>query len=124
MHELGIASEVLRAALAEAARHGATGVARVGLRVGVLRAVVPANLSFLFGHVAAGTIAEGAELEVEEEPVSLSCRSCGARSASSSLPTDCPSCGAPGVHAEGGDELRIVEVDLDVPDGGAAEGGA
>jgi hydrogenase nickel incorporation protein HypA/HybF len=113
VHELGIAEEILRAVLPEAERHGAKRVTRVGLRVGVLRAVVPDNLSFLFGHVAAGTIAEGAVLAIEEEPLSTCCPTCGARGESPTLLLECPACGAIGVHLSGGDDLRIVDIDID-----------
>jgi hydrogenase nickel incorporation protein HypA/HybF len=113
MHELGIAEEILRAVLPEAGRHGARRVTRVGLRVGVLRAVVPDNLSFLFGHVAAGTIAEGAVLAIDEAPLSVDCPACGARGESAALLLDCPACGAAGVRLSGGDDLRIVDIDID-----------
>lgn len=117
MHELGIAQEILRTVLPEAGRHAARKVVRITLRVGVLRAVVPDNLSFLFGHVAAGTIAEGAVLAIEEEPLAVDCPACGVRSEASSLTVECPACGAAGVRLSGGDELRIVDFDIDGPEG-------
>lgn len=113
MHELGIAEEILRAVLPEADRHAAKRVTRVGLRVGVLRAVVPDNLSFLFGHVAAGTIAEGAVLAIDEEPLTIDCPACGSRSESATLLLECPSCGTFGIRLSGGDGLRIVDIDID-----------
>jgi hydrogenase nickel incorporation protein HypA/HybF len=113
MHELGIAEEILRAVLSEAGRHGATKVTRVSLRVGVLRAVVADNLSFLFAHVARGTIAEGAALAIEEEPVSVRCPACGATTAADAVVLECPACGAAGVGLSGGDDLRLVDFDID-----------
>ena len=73
MHELGVAGEILDVALSEADRHAAGKVTSIRLRVGVLRAIEPGNLSFLFGHLARGTAAEGALLEIEEEPVRVEC---------------------------------------------------
>ena len=67
MHELGVASEILEVALSEAGRHAAKKVTSIRLRVGVLRAIEPENLSFLFGHLVRGTPAEGAHLEIVEE---------------------------------------------------------
>jgi hydrogenase nickel incorporation protein HypA/HybF len=119
MHELGIAQEALRTALDAAGRHGAGRVTRVGLRVGALRAVIPENLAFLFGHAAAGTIAEGAQLAIEEEPLALLCPACGARGESRVVVLDCPACGAPGVRLSGGEELRVVDIDIDA--GGDAD---
>ncbi len=113
MHELGIAEELLRAILPQAERHGAKKVTRVTLRVGVLRAVVADNLSFLFGHVAAGTIAEGATLAIETDPVVIHCPACGLRTEGDAIVLDCPACGAAGIGLTGGDDLRIVDFDID-----------
>jgi hydrogenase nickel incorporation protein HypA/HybF len=113
LHELGIAEEVLRAVLPEAEKHGAARVTGVALRVGVLRAVVAENLSFLFGHVARGTIAEGAALSVAEDPLLVDCPACGVRSEAGSLVLECPACGALGIRLSGGEELQVVSIDID-----------
>lgn len=113
MHELGVASEVLRIALSEASRHGARRITAVKLRVGVLRGIVPEHMVFLFGHLAAGTIADGATLEIEEEPVRTRCELCGeGRSALFGL--ECPTCGRSGVGLSGGDSLAVASIDLDL----------
>ena len=83
MHELGIATEILDIALTEAERHAAKKVTSIRLRVGVLRSIEPENLSFLFEHLARGTPAEGALLEIEEEPVRVECEACGVSEAPS-----------------------------------------
>jgi hydrogenase nickel incorporation protein HypA/HybF len=84
----------------------------VNLRVGVLRGVLPEHLRFLFGHVAEGTIAEGARLEIEEEPVLVHCESCGASEARA-FTLECPACGRPCGNIRGGDSLRIASIDID-----------
>jgi hydrogenase nickel incorporation protein HypA/HybF len=65
MHELSIASAVL-----DIVQRHADGrrVARVELKVGHLRQVVPSALEFAFELVAEGTEAEGAELVMQEVP--------------------------------------------------------
>ena len=113
MHELGIAEELLRVILPQAERHGAKKVTRVTLRIGVLRAVVADNLSFLFGHVSKDTIAEGAALAIEEVPVTVDCPSCGVRSESGTIVLECPACGAIGVGLSGGDDMQVVDFDID-----------
>ena len=113
MHELGVASEILDVALAEADRHAAKKVTSVLLRVGVLRAIEPEHLSFLFAHLAHGTPADGARLEIREEPVRVECPSCGVLEARS-VPWECPRCRGGGVAATGGDSLEIVSLEIDV----------
>lgn len=111
MHELGIANEVLAVALSEAGKHGAEKVVRVTLSIGVLRGIVPDTLSFLFGHVGAGTIADGAELVVDEVPLTVVCQACGNVPARE-LVISCPKCGGDAITLLGGDELRISTIDV------------
>ena len=112
MHELGVAGEILDVALAEADRHAAKKVTSIRLRVGVLRAIEPENLSFLFGHLALGTAAEGAHLEIVEEPVRVECEACGISEARS-FTFECPRCKGSGVSVTGGDSLSILSLDVD-----------
>lgn len=112
MHELGIATEILDIALAEARKHGACRIAAVNLRVGVLRGVVPEHLLFLFGHVAKGTIAGDARLEIEEESIRVECEACGPSEARE-FTLECPVCKKPCVRVDGGDSLRITSIDID-----------
>ena len=112
MHEYGIACEIVSIAAAEAAKHGARKVTRIRLLVGVLRGVVADHLSFLFENAAKGSVAEGAELAIEEEPVSVSCGACGTFAALR-FAISCPRCGGMVDGVSGGDALRIVSLDID-----------
>ena len=112
MHELGVANEILDAALSEAVRHAAKRVTSIRLRVGVLRAIEPENLSFLFGHLARGTTAEGALLEIVEEPVRIECPACGTSEARA-FTFECPRCKGSGVSVTGGDALAILSLDIE-----------
>jgi len=112
VHELGVASEILEVALSEADRHAAKKVTSIRLRVGVLRSIEPENLSFLFEHLARGTAAEGAFLEIVEEPVRIECKACGISEARS-FTFECPRCKRPGVSVTGGDSLSILSFDVD-----------
>jgi hydrogenase nickel incorporation protein HypA/HybF len=112
LHELGIATDILDIALAEARKHGARRIAAVNLRVGVLRGVVPEHLLFLFGHVAKGTIAGDARLEIEEEPIRIECEECGPSEARE-FTLECPVCKKPCGRVNGGDSLRITSMDID-----------
>jgi len=112
VHELGVASEILDVALSEATRNAAKKVTSIRLRVGVLRAIEPENLSFLFGHLALGTPAEGALLEIVEEPIRVECEACGV-SETRSFTCECPRCKGSGISVTGGDSLSILSFDVD-----------
>ncbi len=113
MHELGIANETLDVALSEAHRHAAKKVTAIRLCVGVLRAVEPGNLSFLFEHLARGTLAEGARLDIEEEAIRVACPACGDMEADS-FTSVCPRCKGTPVTASGGDSLSILSIEIDI----------
>jgi hydrogenase nickel incorporation protein HypA/HybF len=112
VHELGVAGEILDVALSEAARHAAKKVTSIRLRVGVLRGIEPENLSFLFEHLARGTPAEGASLEIVEEPIRVECEACGASEARS-FTCECPRCKGSGIVLTGGDSLGIVSLEVE-----------
>ncbi len=112
MHELGIANEILDIALTESERHAAKKVTSIRLRVGVLRSIAPENLSFLFEHLARGTPAEGALLDIVEEPVRVECETCGVSEALS-FTLECPRCKGSVVSVTGGDSLSILSLDVD-----------
>jgi hydrogenase nickel incorporation protein HypA/HybF len=112
VHELGVAGEILEVALSEADRNAAKKVTSIRLRVGVLRAIEPENLSFLFGHLSRGTAAEGALLEIVEEPVRIECPLCGLSEARA-FTFECPRCKGSGVSVTGGDSLSILSLDIE-----------
>jgi hydrogenase nickel incorporation protein HypA/HybF len=110
LHELAIADSVVRIA----SRHAdGRRVTKVHLKVGHLRQVVPSALAFSFELVAQGTPAEGAELEMEEVPVTGKCRTCGAVSHPESFPLQCTSCGGLDLEILKGEELYVESLELE-----------
>jgi hydrogenase nickel incorporation protein HypA/HybF len=109
VHELAIADSVVTIA----SRHAAgRPVARVELRVGHLRQVVPSALTFAFELLAAGTELEGAELAIEEVAATASCRACGREAELEGFPARCEACGSLDVEVAGGDELLVDALEL------------
>jgi len=110
VHELSIAQAIVDVA----SRHaGESRVARVYVRVGHLRQVVPSALEFSFELCAHGTPVEGAALELEEVPVAVTCRSCGAESEPGGFPLACGACGGLGVEVVQGEELQVESLELE-----------
>jgi hydrogenase nickel incorporation protein HypA/HybF len=110
MHELSIASAIVETA----ARH-ANGkrVALVEVKVGRLRQVVPRALEFAFELVAVGTPVEAAELRIEEVPVQVACRECGASDRADEFPLACARCGSLDVDVAAGEELYVEALELE-----------
>ncbi|MCU7796180.1 MAG: hydrogenase maturation nickel metallochaperone HypA [Candidatus Thiodiazotropha sp. (ex Semelilucina semeliformis)] len=112
MHELSVCQAMLTQVEEIARRENARDVTRIVVRIGPLAGVVPDLLQQAFTVARAGTIAAEAELVTEEQPIRVSCLSCGAES--DVLPNRllCKSCGDYRTRVISGDELLLASVEL------------
>lgn len=126
MHELSIARAVVETALAHA---GGRRVAKVHLRVGRLRQVVPESLAFCFGIVGRETACEDASLDLELVDALLGCDRCGqqwdpapsadpaSRHRPGSMPPlprfRCPACAGSGARVLRGEELEVESIEVE-----------
>jgi hydrogenase nickel incorporation protein HypA/HybF len=119
MHEFSLACALRDVVLEEARAHRAERVRAVTCRVGTLRQVVPSLLETAFAACTVGTIAEGAGLTLEVEPVTVTCSACGAASEAPEMVYVCPHCDAVGVQVSGGQDLLVssIEIDQETDDG-------
>jgi len=79
MHEFSIAQNILETALAEAEKHKGKRICTLGVTLGKASHIEPDSLEFCLEAVTKGTIAEGAQIEVEpmsiatgDEPLQIS----------------------------------------------------
>ena len=117
MHELGLCQGIVDAVERRAAGRRVTGVK---VRVGALHRVVEPALDQAFSLAAAGTVAEGAEVEMVLVPVRLDCRACGHQAASDDPLRACQNCGGIDLDMVGGDELVLESIVLAAPERGDA----
>ncbi|MCA1220384.1 hydrogenase maturation nickel metallochaperone HypA/HybF [Streptomyces sp. 8L] len=106
MHELAITQSVVDAVCEKA---GGRRVQAVTVRVGALTAVVPDSMRFCFDLVTAGTVAEGARLEIDQPGGAGHCRACDTDIPLDGLVLLCP-CGSADVRIVSGRELQIVSM--------------
>ncbi len=107
MHELAIAESVVSSVLERV--DGPVSVVR--LRVGRLAGVVPDALTFCFELATAGTVLEGATLEIEERPGRAHCRTCEQDFSLEDAFLLC-SCGSADVEVLSGRELSVTSVEV------------
>ena len=112
MHELAICQGLMSQVSNVAASHGASRVERVIVRVGALSGVEAPLLQRAFEVARAGTAASEAKLEIQEEPVEVRCRECGAQGGVPANRLLCPECGDWRVRVTRGEELTLMSLDL------------
>ncbi len=113
MHELGITRSIVEIAEEHARREGAAKVLSVTVAIGELSGVVPEAVEFCFEACTRGTFMEGARLIVSRVPGRGRCGDCGAEVPVEVQTFACPDCGAFALERVQGEELRIIELEVD-----------
>lgn len=114
MHELSIVASLFETLDEKAREHRARKITRVKLKVGRLAGVVPEFLLTAFDTYKEATIADGAELEIEETPVTVRCRKCGAETAKDDFIFACPACESTDIEVIDGLELLLDRIELEI----------
>jgi len=114
MHEMSIVQTLLEQIELEVRCSGHAGrVLAVHLVVGRLSGVHVDSLRFAFELLGPGTIAEGAELAVDQPRAELVCRDCHAVHPTDELTALCPDCGSSRVTIQGGQQLLLQSIELE-----------
>lgn len=114
MHELSIATELIRCVLAAAEQHGARRVESIDVEVGPMQQVVVEALEMAFEIVSEGTIAEGASLHVTKTALTATCRECGHAFEPSLDNFLCPQCGQADVDITAGNDIVLTSLSCEV----------
>ena len=112
MHEMALTESIVEIAVEAAKGEGAHRVTRVIVDVGALSSVEPEALTFCFEAAAAGTLAEGASLEIARIEGAGWCADCSRTVALAERFGLCPRCGGASVRMTAGDELRVREMEV------------
>ena len=114
MHELSIAISLIETAEEEAARHHASAIRAVHLRLGPLAGVEKEALLFSYDLAAAGTPLEGSQLVIEDAPVAVFCPVCAGRRPVRSLQSFCcAECDTPATEVLQGRELEVTALEIE-----------
>lgn len=112
MHEVSLMEQTLAIALDQAQQQKAQRIHRLKMRIGEVSGVVPDALSFAFDVVTAGTIAEGATLEIESVPVTCLCPHCDLIFNPPDLFYECPQCGTYIHKPLAGQEIELTSLEV------------
>jgi len=113
MHEGVYTDQIAEAVQAQLAAHPGTKPLKVWVKVGEMLHLQADAVRMHFGALAEGTPLAGVELVLDEAPVELKCRACGALS----QPTDhhalaCAACSSRDVEVLEGRSVVVERIDL------------
>lgn len=112
MHEVSICEGIRGVIEEQALTHGFTSVLRITLEIGAFAGVEQAALRFGFDAVMRGSVAEGARLEIIDLPGRARCYDCEDVVDIMDLLACCPRCGGQRLLPEGGNEMRIKDMEV------------
>jgi hydrogenase nickel incorporation protein HypA/HybF len=113
MHELNIASEILKRVESEHQRHPSVRFTKVGIRIGELSGIAPDSLLFGFEALVKDTPWDGLALEIESCPRRRRCPTCHTKFQAQGVATTCPVCGEVSTVCIAGDELDIAYIEAE-----------
>jgi len=114
VHEFSIVQALLDQVTESISEAGQSGrVVRLDLIVGRLSGVHVDSLRFAFDLLAPESVAEGAQLGIEQKPAAFRCGRCQATGDVVELIADCPRCAAPEITIVGGQELVLQSIELE-----------
>jgi hydrogenase nickel incorporation protein HypA/HybF len=113
MHELAICQALMNQVESIAAERNARSVVSIVVGMGPLSGVEVQLLKHAYPVASAGTVAEGAELVIENLPVRIKCAKCGSESDAAPNKLVCKVCGDWRTTLISGDELMLMRVELE-----------
>ena len=113
MHELSIMQSARSLALEQAQQAGAAHVHVIRLRIGALSGVVPDALEFAFEALTPGTLADGAQLAIEQVPARFWCAACAREFQSDDMFGECPACHKLSGELRAGREMEVASLEID-----------
>lgn len=113
MHEVSIALNLLDIITAQCRKEGYSRIDAVRIKIGRASGIMPDALAFAFGAIKGESIAETALLEIQEVPLTGSCRDCSAVfTTEAEYILECPSCKSASFSITAGRELDIIDMEV------------
>lgn len=113
MHELAICQALMSQVESIASERQAQSVTSIVVGMGALSGVEAQLLKNAYTIARAGTIAENADLVIENLPVRVKCNECGCESDATPNKLVCKQCGDWRTTLVSGDELLLMSVELE-----------
>ena len=115
MHELAVCQALIEQVESLAAEHRAVSVCEIVVRIGPLSGVEQPLLEQAYEIARAGTVAEAAQLVLEDAPLIVHCADCDHDANVPPNKLVCPLCGNWRTTLVSGDELLLARLELEAP---------
>lgn len=115
MHELSLAMEIIRIADEQAVLHQANGVEKICVEIGQLAGVEIEALKFALEHGRQNTVLQDAEITYRILEGRGKCQTCDLEFSVDTWWVSCPICGSSAIQIVQGDEFRVRELTLILP---------
>lgn len=110
MHELSLTKPLVDMALHHASIHKATKITSVTITLGKLSCVTPHAVRWCFNTLCQHTLAQDAELIIEEQTAQGLCLDCGHTFELISLTSPCPKCQSYKLERHGGESFVLKSI--------------
>ncbi len=114
MHELPVTHEILEIVLKHSQRNNVSKVHKVFLEIGAMSDLEQEWIQRYFTTISEGTVAEGAQIEVQQVPCRFMCRQCGTVfiiDITSDENVLCPACGSTEADMISGSEYTVKSME-------------
>jgi hydrogenase nickel incorporation protein HypA/HybF len=112
MHELSLATEIVKNVSELALKNEANKVIQLSLEFGVMSGVEKETFDFCFDIAAKNTILEGAKLSIKVVPLTVKCQKCSSLSSPEIFYIVCGECQSNDVIILSGKELKILNMEI------------
>jgi len=116
MHELAICQALINQLETIASERNAQSISLIVVGIGPLSGVEAQLLKNAYPIASAGTVADNAEIVIQQLPVKVKCNECGCESDAKPNKLICKNCGNWRTSLVSGDELLLLSVELEKSD--------
>ena len=116
MHEMSLVRSLLRQVEDLLIDHGGESVSAIHVEMGPLSGVDRVLIELAFEQLVVTTFCADARLVIDEIPLSARCRDCQTEFNLEDFRFVCPQCDSQQVQITGGDEFRLLEVEIETAD--------